>query len=160
MENKELTKNKNTKFSVNSLIRALLLSLNKTLLGDFIVQQNEIQFLLTSLILLRLKKHGLIDKKWIERMETFSLGKIIFIYKTCASQTIKERNLVKNLENYNSGRNKIIHKLFEMFHEEVKKVKSTQTKKIGKLKILVQSLGLGEKIKTDLIDLLEEEIKT
>jgi hypothetical protein len=161
MGGKEFTRNKNinTKFSIDSLIKAFVTIVGKSLLGEFLIQQNEIQFLLNNLILVRATKHGLIDKKWIAEIESSSLGDLIFVYKACAYQTIKEGNLIKNLEKYNSGRNKIIHRLHELFHEEVEKVMIRKPKEIGKPEILVLTFELGEKIKTDLIDILKEEIK-
>jgi hypothetical protein len=161
-KNDDLQKNENinTKvFSIDTLIKSLLLLLSRSVLGEFVIQQNEIQFLLTNLILLRANHHGLIDKEWRAKIEKFSLGNLIFVYKACAYQTIKEGNLVKNLEKYNSTRNKIIHRLSELFHEEIKNVIITKSKEIRKPEILVSVFELGKKIKADLIDILKEEIK-
>jgi len=151
--------NINVKVFTETLTKIFVVLLVKSGLGEFLIQQNEIQFLLTNLILVRATKHGLIDKKWIKKIESSSLGDLIFIYKACAYQTIKEGNLIKNLEKYNSGRNKIIHRLHELFHKEVEKVMITKPKEIGKPEILVLTFELGKKIKVDLIHLLTEEIK-
>ncbi|GIW67003.1 MAG: hypothetical protein KatS3mg095_0901 [Candidatus Parcubacteria bacterium] len=81
-------------------------------LGELVVNQVKIQVLLKGLIIVRKASKGFLNKenkKWIEWLNNKTLGELIFVYRGYSK--IGEENFIKQLENFNKTRNKLMHKI-------------------------------------------------
>lgn len=155
-------KERNTKISKETLFRSWLEDLIKKELGDFLIQQNEIQFLLTRIIRIRAVSRGLLDEKLIKKLERSTLGLLIDFYKICVNSKIEEGDLAKELEKYNSLRNKLVHHFLEIFSEvKIDKVPSPENKEeyLKKLNIN-EPLEIGKRIIPKLFSIIEENKKS
>jgi len=76
--------------------------------GQFIIQTNEVQFYLIFLIILKTVLPG---KKLKECLEEYTLGKLIYKFKTFANEPLK-LSLIESLKKYNESRNSLAHKMF------------------------------------------------
>lgn len=97
-------------------------------LGKFVIQQNEIQSLLTAIILIRTVSGGLVNKKLIEWLEGSTLGNLIKIYQLCIRR--KEVDLLMDFKNYNSRRKGLIHKIKKVNRGNINKY-TEETLKLG-----------------------------
>jgi hypothetical protein len=147
-----------TTISTDTLWRSWLEELIEKDLGKFLIQQNEIQFLLTSIIILRIYSKGLLDKELKKELQKSTLGKLIKFFQTCAQQGIEEAELLRGLKEYNSLRNKLVHYFLEsLCNIKIDKVPSLKTKEIylKKLKIK-EAMEIGEKILSKLFSIFSE----
>ncbi len=107
-------------FSVDVLKRHLKELETNPKMGKFVIQQSEIQRLLFSLIFYRLAPHPINDawvkknKKLIEQIPDYTLGKLCQIYQPCTNQIIDEIKLLNKLKCYNNRRNKLVHKPYKV----------------------------------------------
>ncbi|MEM5831366.1 MAG: hypothetical protein QXO40_04140 [Candidatus Aenigmatarchaeota archaeon] len=147
MGNKE---NQITLFSLETIKRHLEALETYPELGQFAVQQAEIQVLLMSLIVYRLIGKNL-NKKWVDKNEKiikkiskFTLGQLLRYYKPYANKAdINEEELYKELDDYNEKRNDIIHPK----NRSLKELKT----------LVVEAFQKGEEIKIKLLKILELE---
>ena len=105
--------------------------------GQFIIQTNEVQFYLTSLILLRTI---LPSKKLRQYLERLTLGNLINCFRICVRSS-NELSLTDFLESYNEKRNALAHKMYTN-----KKLTETDCE---------SSIKLGEKLLTELKSLIK-----
>lgn len=63
--------------------------------GEFIIQTNEVQFLLSFIVL---KRTSLPDKKYIEDLEKSELGILIKLFQACGNKTPQMFELMLNLK--------------------------------------------------------------
>lgn len=75
--------------------------------GKFIIQTNEIQFYLSTLILLRTTQ----DKKISKYLEGLTFGNLINCFRICAKNPI-ELAFADCLDLYNRSRNALAHKMY------------------------------------------------
>ena len=105
--------------------------------GQFIIQTNEVQFYLISLIFLRTI---LPSKKLKQYLERLTLGNLINCFRICVKNSV-EASLVDGLEIYNNKRNALAHKMYTN-----KKLTETDC---------TLSIKLGEKLLTKLKSLIK-----
>jgi len=136
-----------------ALYRALFRSIaqeGKNELERFLVQQNVIQYLLTSLVQMR---SGLINNEFINWIENAPLGTIINTYKICVRRNEVEKKLIEQLENYNKKRRNLVHKLMNPKYQN--ELAKTNSPHFG----AVDTNALGIKIINSLEQLVTEEIE-
>jgi len=149
----------NTTISREILFKEQLENLIKPELGDFLIQQNKIQTALMLIIFYRGASQGLLDKKLIKKLENSTLGALIDFYKLCAKQTQEEVELIRDLEKYNSLRNKLTHRFIEMLtNVKIAKFPSQENKREYLQKLNIKdALLIGTKIEPKLILILSRE---
>ena len=104
--------------------------------GQFVIQTNEVQLHLISLIFLRTT---LPSKKLKQYLERLTLGNLINCFRICVKNSV-ELSLTDDLETYNEKRNTLVHKMYTN-----KKLTETDCK---------LSIKLGEKLLTKLKSLI------
>ena len=60
------------------------------MLGRILIQQNKIQIYLSKLIIIRVSKRSLINKKLKDSIYNSTLGKIIILYRFCSNKIEKK----------------------------------------------------------------------
>lgn len=135
------------KNKIEARIKALKILSIEPELGSFVIQQNDIQNLLTYLVIQRGKNYNLIDKKWIEELEKSTLGKVIKFYQLSANKVSEEIKLIGKLKRYNKIRNSLIHNKMELNDYQLNE------------DILKESKKLGTEILEILNKLITEELK-
>ena len=137
MKNKE---KEDTKYIKELLVKRMIEQtriLRHSKYGQFIIQTNEVQFYLISLIFLRTI---LPSKKLKQYLERLTLGNLINCFRICVKNSV-EASLVDGLEIYNNKRNALAHKMYTN-----KKLTETDCK---------LSIKLGEKLLTKLKSLIK-----
>lgn len=141
-------------FSLDALKRHLETLETHPDLGKFVIQQEEIQRLLFSLILCRLAPTSINLKKWLKKNEKLitqlsnsALGQLIKMYTPL---TTNEKALLNKLEDYRKRRNKLLHKSYEFrsgvtpdlkrFIEETMSVGNEIEKNLHKLLVREENL--------------------
>lgn len=108
--------------------------------GEFIIQTNEVQWVLVNLILIRAKY---LTPKLQESLERSELGNLIIGFGMCI-RTFEESGLLKLLQKYKDSRNALAHKMLTD-----KKLTINECKVSIKLGTLILN-SLREMLKSDI----------
>lgn len=77
--------------------------------GEFIKQTNEVQTILTVVIIMR---SSIPDKSYTDNLYTKELGGLINLFQACAPRTPFAYALFLKLKKYQNDRNRLAHKMF------------------------------------------------